>query len=170
MYEWNLNIQYEFLPSWVLEVGYVGSRGIHQAVANTQQLNQAQLAGSPLGSNAFVAPGIAAGLVTTNTVSNASLRVPYLGFAPGGLTVDSTDGDDKFNSFQVTVRKQLSHGLSFQAAYTWSKSLTTGGLNINDANNYGAQYGVNPSYRPQRLAINYSWDLPFGHPKDGRES
>ena len=165
VYEWNLNIQYEFLPSWVLEVGYVGSRGMHQAVANTQQLNQAQLAGSPLGSNAFVAPGIAAGLVTTNTVSNASLRVPYLGFSPGGLTVDSTNGDDKFNSFQMTVRKQLSHGLSFQAAYTWSKSLTTGGLNINDSNNYGAQYGVNPSYRPQRLAVNYSWDLPFGHPE-----
>ncbi len=29
-YEWNLNTQYEFLPSWVLEVGYVGARGIHQ--------------------------------------------------------------------------------------------------------------------------------------------
>jgi hypothetical protein len=162
VYEWNLNTQYEFLPSWVLELGYVGSRGIHQAVANTQQLNQAQLVGAPLGSNAFVAPGIASGLVTTNTVSNASLRVPYLGFAPGGMTVDSTDGDDRFNSLQVTLRKQLSHGLSLQAAYTWSKSLTTGGLNINDANNYAAQYGLNPSYRPQRLAMNYSWDLPLG--------
>jgi hypothetical protein len=30
-YEWNTNVQYEFLPSWVLEVGYVGSHGIHQA-------------------------------------------------------------------------------------------------------------------------------------------
>jgi hypothetical protein len=29
-YQWNLNIQYEFQPRWVLEVGYVGSRGIHQ--------------------------------------------------------------------------------------------------------------------------------------------
>jgi hypothetical protein len=89
VYQWNLNIQYEFLPTWVLELGYVGSRGMHQAVSNTQQINQAQLVGSPLGSNAFVAPAIAAGLVTTNTVSNASLRVPYLGFVPGGLTVDN---------------------------------------------------------------------------------
>ena len=24
-YQWNLNTQYEFLPSWVLELGYVGS-------------------------------------------------------------------------------------------------------------------------------------------------
>ena len=86
VYEGNLNIQYEFLPTWVLELGYVGSHGIHQSVSNTQQINEAQLVGSPLGTNTFVAPAIAAGLVTTNTSSNASLRVPYLGFAPGGLT------------------------------------------------------------------------------------
>jgi hypothetical protein len=29
-YEWNLNTQYEFVRNWILEVGYVGSHGIHQ--------------------------------------------------------------------------------------------------------------------------------------------
>ena len=29
-YEWSLNTQYEFLRGWVIEVGYVGSHGIHQ--------------------------------------------------------------------------------------------------------------------------------------------
>jgi hypothetical protein len=162
--EWNLTTQYEFLPTWVLEVGYVGSHGIHQSVGN-QLINQAQLVGNPLGNNDgwIPAPGIAAGLVTSNTVANASLRVPYLGFAPGGLIDQSTNGDDKFNSLQVTVRKTLSHGLAVQAAYTWSRALTTASsLNYNDANNYGAQYGPNPSYHPQRLAVSYNWDLPFG--------
>ncbi len=162
VYEWNLNAQYEFLPTWVLELGYVGSHGIHLAVGN-QEINQAMLVGNPLGNNIYNAPGIAAGLVTTNTAANASLRVPFLGFAPGGLISGSTDGDDKFNSLQVTVRKRLSHGLSMQAAYTWSKSLATGTMQINDANNHGTQYGPNPFYHPQRLAINYSWDLPLGH-------
>jgi hypothetical protein len=165
--EWNFNIQYEFLPSWVLEVGYVGSHGIHQAVGN-QLINQAQLVGNPLNNNDgwTPAPAIAAGLVTTNTISNASLRVPYLGFAPGGLIDQTTNGDDKFNSLQVTVRKTVSHGLMVQAAYTWSKSLYTGSsLNYNDANNYGAQYGPNSSYHPQRLAVSYSWNLPLGGPE-----
>jgi hypothetical protein len=166
-YEWNLNTQYEFRPTWVLEVGYVGSRGIHQKVSDTQLINEAQIVGAGSGSTgtgeSFVAPGIAAGLVTTNTVANASLRVPYLGFSPTSLFFSATDGDDKFNSLQATVRKQLSHGLSLQTAYTWSKSLTTGGLNSNDPLNYGQQYGPNPSYHPQRLAISYSWDLPSGH-------
>jgi len=161
--EWNLNTQYEFLPTWVLEVGYVGSHGIHQPVIQ-QLINQAQLVGNPLGNNIFSAPGIAAGLVTSNTAANASLRVPYLGFAPAGLISNSTNGSDKFNSLQVTVRKQLSHGLSFQAAYAWSKSLASAtGFYNNDANNYGQQYGLNSSYRPQRLSVNYNWDLPLGH-------
>jgi hypothetical protein len=160
--EWNLTIQYEFLPTWLLELGYVGSHGIHQPVGN-QEINEAQLVGNPLGTNALNAPGIAAGLVTTNTAANASLRVPYLGFAPGGLISGSTDGDDKFNSLQATVRKRLAHGLTLQAAYTWSKSLATGTMQINDPDQHGLQYGPNPLYHPQRLAINYSWDLPFGH-------
>ena len=159
--EWNLNVQYEFLPTWVLEMGYVGSHGIHQ-IAQGRLINQAELVGSP---TANEAPGIAAGLVTTNTVANAPLRVPYLGFAPGGLIDATTQGDDKFNSFQATVRKTLSHGLSFQAAYTWSKSLTTANLLIDNALNNGSQYQPNASYRPQRLTFNYSWDLPFGHPE-----
>ena len=29
-YQWNMNTQWEFLPNWVLELGYVGSHGIHQ--------------------------------------------------------------------------------------------------------------------------------------------
>ena len=54
-YQWNLNTQYEFLPSWVLELGYVGSHGIHQATqsaaaaqgqATTIPFNLAQIAGT----------------------------------------------------------------------------------------------------------------------------
>jgi hypothetical protein len=163
-YEYNLNTQYEFLPTWVLELGYVGSHGIHQSVAS-QPINEAQLVGNPLGTNTIIAPAIASGLVTTNTVSNASLRVPYLGFAPNGLTQAGPDGDDKFNSLQVTVRKQMSHGLTLQAAYTWSRSFTTVPLTSNDPNNSRQQYGLNTGYYPQRLAVNYSWDLPFGNPE-----
>jgi hypothetical protein len=164
-YEYNLNTQYEFRPTWVLELGYVGSHGIHQLVAATPTLNEAQLVGNPLGTNTINTPAIAAGLVTTNTVSNASLRVPYLGFSPNGVSQQGVDGDDKFNSLQVTVRKQISHGLMLQAAYTWSRSFTTGTLGSNDPNDHAQQYGLNPSYYPQRLAVNYSWDLPFGHPE-----
>jgi hypothetical protein len=168
--EWNFNIQYEFLPTWVLEVGYVGSHGIHQAVGN-QEINEAQLSGNPLGTNLYNAPGIATGQVpctptNCNTVATASLRVPFLGFAPGGLLGGFTDGDDKFNSLQATVRKSFSHGLTLQAAYTWGKGLATDTMQNNDPNIHGTQYGLNPAYHPQRLSLNYNWDLPIAH-RDG---
>ncbi len=155
VYSWNVNLQYEFLPKWVLEVGYVGSHGIHQA-QNLHLLNEASLASptNPLNGQ------------TTNTTSNASLRVPYLGFGPTGLQYFQTNGDIKFNSLQFTVRKQLSYGLTLQAAYTWSKAYADfegpGGSNSGDPNNLAQQYGLNTQYRPQRLVIYYNYQIPTG--------
>jgi len=140
------------MPSWVLEVGYVGTHGIHQSVVG-RQINEASLASAAQPLNG----------ITTNTVANAPLRVPYLGFSPSAMTNAETTGSEKYNSLQVTLRKTLSHGLQLQAAYTWSKTLSTGTLNSNDPDNSAQQYGPDASYRPQRLAINYSWDVPFGN-------
>jgi hypothetical protein len=157
-YQWNLNTQYEFLPQWVLEVGYVGSRAIHQVPDFIpgggfafHQLNEAQLASPTNPING----------ITTNTVANAAVRVPYLGFSAAGLADDPTIGDSKFNSLQVTVRKQMSHGLQMQAAYTFSRSFTNTAYDVyNDPNI--KRYGPYAYYRPHRLAITYAWDLPFG--------
>ena len=97
MNQWNLNTQYEFAHDWVLELGYVGSHGIHQYSGN-RQINEADLA----------SPSNPINGITTNTVANASLRVPYLGFSPAGVSTSETRGDVKFNSLQATLRKQMS--------------------------------------------------------------
>jgi len=158
-YEWNLNVQYEFLPQWVLELGYVGTRSIHQVPDPSiitqleRQINQAQLASPTNPING----------ITTNTVANASVRVPYLGFSPSGLGDDQTDGDSKYNSLQATVRKQFSHGLQLQAAYTYSRSFTTTAFVEVNNQDTPEPYGLNPGYRPQRFTINYGWDLPLGN-------
>ncbi|MGD0906092.1 MAG: carboxypeptidase-like regulatory domain-containing protein [Candidatus Acidiferrales bacterium] len=161
-YQWNLNTQYEFVHNWTLELGYVGSRSLHQP--GVRPINEAQLVGNPFGTNTAVAPGIAAGLVTTNTVANAFLRVPYLGFSPSSLTMSQADWDAKFNSVQATVRRQFSHGLQLQAAYTWSRAFTTNQTVSNSSSNDPnvEQYGLNPLYHPQRLAVSYLWNLPLG--------
>jgi hypothetical protein len=157
-YEWNLNAQYEFLRQWVLELGYVGSRGTHQVPdATVNQILEHQINQPLLASAANPVNG-----QTTNTSANAALRLPYLGFSPAGLGVDQTISDSKFNSLQATVRKQLSHGLQLQATYTYARGFTTASyINFNDAS-LPLQYGLMPYIRPQRFTINYSWDLPFG--------
>jgi hypothetical protein len=152
--QYNLGVQYQFASRWVLELAFVGSSGINQANYN-HNINLAQLASASNPINGQ----------TTNTVANAAYRVPYLGYQAIGLQATAYDAVYNYNSFQATVRKQFSHGLTMQAAYTWSKDLTNisgdGQTNINDADRTGTQYA--PAYfsHPQRLVVSYSYDLPL---------
>ncbi len=70
--QYNLGIQYQFAPSWVLELGYVGSSGINQADYN-HNYNTAILASASNPVNGR----------TTTTVANVQARVPYLGYDAG---------------------------------------------------------------------------------------
>ena len=123
-YEWNLNIQYEFLPQWVLEVGYVGTRGIHQAFtvpALDTPDQQAQLA----------SPANPINGITTNTVANASLRVPYWAFRrvvsamPNTLeTVNTTACRQPYASSSPTGSNCRQHTRSAAPLHTGSTLLS----------------------------------------------
>ena len=149
---YNVNLQWELAPRLVLETAYVGSSSINLTDYN-HNYNTAFIASAADPING----------VTTTTVANANLRVPYLGFSANGLQGAAEDGNSNYNSLQVTLRKQLSHGISFQFAYTYSKSLSDiedCTANSNNASNLAQQYGPTNFNRPQRVVINYSWDVP----------
>jgi len=167
--QYNLGVQYELAPSWVLEVGYVGSSGINLADIY-HNVNTASLA-TPSNSFSGLCTGVAPNQIC-NTPGNAIARVPYLGFAASGLTETEFNGYSTYNSLQVTMRHQFSHGLSMQAAYTWSQSLSdlNGGVaNGNDASDLSQQYGRTWFNRPNRFIVNYTYDLPFGKGVQGVE-
>lgn len=154
-YAWNFNAQYEFLSKWVLELGYAGSRGIHQYTNNKMPANPAPLASpeNPINGQ------------TTNTAANAIARVPYLGLSPLSTGSDNA-GDFKYQSFQATVRKQLSHGLHLQSNYTYTHARSTGaGSNEDTANwsptDFKLHYGPNYFYRPHRFTLSYLYDFPY---------
>jgi hypothetical protein len=150
-YEWNLDTQYEIASHWVLEVAYVGSRSIRQWAGGTFAYNQTLLTSAASPYNG----------ITTNSKANISYRVPYLGFAATGVTGSCSCTDTKFHSLQATMHKQFSHGFQFQAAYTWSRDLTD--TNYATYNSPGpGNWGPATQYHPQRLTLNYSYQLPFG--------
>jgi hypothetical protein len=162
VYQWNLNTQYEFLPTWVLELGYVGSHGIHQ-LSQSQAGAQGQAGYIPYNWASLASPSNPINGITQNTIGNVSGRVPYLGITPTAAGI-ITGADYKYDSLQATVRKQLSHGLQLQAAYTWSRAFISQPYGINTAPYVIMQYGLNGNYRPQRLIVNYTWNIPVGHP------
>jgi hypothetical protein len=154
VYSWNLNFQYEFKSNWILEMGYVGSHGIHLG----QWLHMVNVPGLATATNPING-------ITVDTVQNARLRAPLLGASVTGYQLGDTVGDYKFNSVQATLRKQFSHGLTFQAAYTFSRAFTTqngpgAGPNLGNPLDLRQQYGPNAQYRPHRMVLNYSWDIP----------
>jgi hypothetical protein len=117
--------------------------------------------------------GISTDCITSTTTANVTLRVPYLGISPADY-VFGPDESYKYNSLQATVRKQFSHGLQFQAAYTFSRAFSTGAGAIGPVQEYlgvnnqsypiVSAYQQNTGYHPHRLTASYSYDLPFGHP------
>ena len=64
----------------------------------------------------------------------------------GTAILTTTSGQSWYNSLQVMVNKPLSHGLQFQSAYTWSKSLDTtqGQMYASDCAASGGLQGVDP--------------------------
>jgi hypothetical protein len=156
--QYNINLQYEFVHNWIVEAGYVGSSSLNL-------LDQYHSVNTPL----IASPSNPINGITVNTVDNAALRVPYLGYTPPGVDETAFDGISNYNSLQVTLRKQFSHGFLMQASYTYSKDLSDiaailsgSGANSNVPTELAQQYGPVGFSHPQRFVVNYSYDLPFG--------
>jgi hypothetical protein len=168
--QWNLNLQYGLSSNLLLEAGYVGSRGQH--LATFRLPNQALLASASNPINGE----------TTNTVENAYLRAPVLGFSPSGIWQVESEGNSLYNGLQTSLTKRFSHGLQFKAAYTFSKTLDDvptsspnlftnstgytavwGGVLIADQNRRRSSWGLADFDRTHRFVFSYLWQLPQLH-------
>ena len=157
--QYALNVQTEWHEGWLLEVGYVGARGIH--LLRQRSLNQALSASAnkPIRG------------VTQNTLADISLRVPILGIPPDSLQEMESDGSSWYNGLEVSVTKRMRHGLQFLASYTFSKTLDTDGADINstssgnaltlgDQNSPGQRWGRASFDRTHRFVFSETWDIP----------
>jgi len=96
--------------------------------------------------------------------------VPYKGY--GQMSYMRFDGTSNYNSLQVSLQRRFGKGLTFGAAYTWSKSLTTANSDqdLQDPFNALLDYRAASWDRTHVIAISYVYDLPsltkrFGGPK-----
>jgi len=164
--QWNLSLQRSLPKNWLLELGYVGSKGTH--LADDLDPMQARLA-SP--QSPIVVQDVYGNpySITQNTQLNVGARSPVLGLNPRGFFLFSNDATSRYNSLQATVVHQFGKGLHFQGAYTYSKSIdpvvTTGAGVYNYPLN--SQSTLNQSMAPSdfdrthRLVASYDYQLPF---------
>jgi Carboxypeptidase regulatory-like domain len=96
------------------------------------------------------------------------LQCPATGVPPlSGIFSEDTIAHSNYNSLQALFEKRFSHGLQFQASYTFSKSLDNASSFESALNplNFNATYGLSNYDARHRFVFNYVWDLPI--PKYG---
>jgi len=113
-YDYNLTVERQLYSSWAIRLAYVGSGSRHQFV--NLEINPSVNNGSGLSANSRkvynTAPTV--GPCTVAAGCNAN----YAQIVKAAMI-----GSAKFNSFQATLDKKMSHGLSLLANWTWSKTL-----------------------------------------------
>lgn len=175
--DWDLNVQRSFGSDFLFEIGYVGTKGTH-------------LPRFVEGNPAVFASGMANGQ-PISTPGNADQRRMYSGCTlntPPSECVYSSMGlidgiaNSSYNAMEASLKKRFSHGVSFLASYTWSKSIDdassfnmTGsaakpvaGENDLAQNpfNLAAERGLSMFDARHRFVFSYEWALPFWtHPQ-----
>ena len=155
--QWNVTAKIRLRENLSLDLGYVGSRGDHLLLA--RGMNQPVLASDSRPVNCGY-DGVASHCVTTNTAASAGWRVPVLGETQSALLTSEFTGASWYHSMQATLRKQMSRGLSFQAAYTFSKSENNLSV-LNDQNSLALAKARAAFDRTHRVISNFSYQLPF---------
>ncbi len=175
---YSLGIEQEITPNTSLTIRYVGSHGYHELIG--VDANEpvpvicpaspcpavypanfpAPLAGTPVPAGTYYIPA-------GTPKANPSLANTWTWFSVG---------DSSYNALQLDFNHRFSHGLSFRAAYTWSKALDDGdSLNQTTAGNapglvanpydIKADWGL-ATYDVRNLAtISAVYELPIGNGK-----
>jgi hypothetical protein len=78
------------------------------------------------------------------------------------IFAEDTIANSSYNALEMMLQKRFSHGLQFQAAYTFSKSMDTGSTFEETLNpfNFGASRALSIFNSKQRFVVSYDWEIP----------
>jgi len=160
---WNATLQRQLTSKTSIEVGYVGTHGVHvfRGDGPTYNVNQPTIVGF--------------GTLTRDQRSpyNGAFSTPYT--FQSGNTVNviccsanqslgnaANDGTNSYNAFQVKLNQRAAKGLTFLAHYTYSKAYDNDGSYVAD---YNVAWGRADFNRNSVLVFAPNYELPFGKGK-----
>ena len=167
--QWHLGFQYEVAPSMILDISYAGSRGLK--LYTFYNGNQAVPATAPQFATLCNDP-TANPPVTPLNCSTAPRR-PFPA-VDSAIATFRSDGFSNYNSLQVRLERQFSHGLQFQASYTYAHALDIASSASLGSANQGdfrlqtdprAEYGNADFDVRHRFVLSSIYELPFGKGK-----
>ncbi len=168
--QWHLGFEYELPADTVLEVSYAGSRGLKLfAFYNGNQavpvLGTDSLPTAPRRPANDEAPGGTGPCTLADGGANCNAALDV------AIDTFRSNAQSNYNSLQVRLEKRYSHGLQYEAAYTFAHALdTASSASLGSVNNGDFQdqrfpnqnYGNSDFDVRQRFVFSYIYDLPFG--------
>src|SRR5262245_36778991 len=149
---WNAMFEREIGFDTLLEVGYVGRRGLH--AQRERNVNQLQVNTCPNGLCPFI-PG------TTTRFNPDALR-PYKGLSI--LRENNNDANSMYHGLQIGANRRFTKGFLFGMAYTYSKSMDDGSAQrdvVPNALDVSNLWGPSTYDRRHVLVLNAVYQLPF---------
>ncbi|MHB1745682.1 MAG: outer membrane beta-barrel protein, partial [Acidobacteriaceae bacterium] len=179
-YNYNLNVQRALPSNMVLTVAYVGSLGrklvrAYEGDRITLAGHAACLANPGCVSNRAAASNLYPQYKEQPATIPGTIGAVHPNGIPYYLSVGTqyTDGSSNYNSLQVSVAKQASHGLYFTVAYTYSHAMdNASGLENSGFGALGTNwvpgfeylsYGDSAYDARHRLVALYNYQVPLLH-------
>jgi hypothetical protein len=161
--QFNLQIEQQVGPN-VFTLGYVGNIGQHLP-ESINNVNQALPYNpyAPIGSTQNPVGGVRPLDAAFHAVGpNAAGNISYL----------ATGGVSNYNGLQASFQRRFTHGLAFDANYTWAKGLSDtstfsqqgdqGWSNANPFNIRQIEYGNTDTDLQNRFALSVNYELQYG--------
>lgn len=171
--QWHFGFQYQLPTQSVLEVSYAGSHGndLYNYYNGNQAVPDSVFCTTPPNTpgNCPTAPRRPA-KICDNTVFPPNCN----GVLDTAINQLRSDGYSNYSSLQVRWEKNFSHGLQFQASYTYAhaaddaSSANLGSLNNGDFRDQRypyLEYGNSDFDVRHRFVLSYIYQLPFGNGK-----
>ena len=178
--QWNATLEKTLGTNWNVEISYLGSKNTRLGIpdANINQLPSQYL---PMGpalltkvANPYLGQIPASSSLGGATIAQQQLLRPFPRFTTVALFRDNV-GNSSYNAVAAKLEKRLSHGLTINASYTFSKliddassvfsqTIFTGPVLNNtgaaDANNRHLEKDVSSGDIPRVFAIGWVYEIP----------
>jgi Carboxypeptidase regulatory-like domain len=183
MIQWMVGVQYALSRNDMIDIAYVGDRGVHIMAGGNMNFNQLPTEKLALGNqllqqvaNPFYGKitGSGCGLDQPTIVYGQLLR-PYPEFCDVSISAVNNSWS-RYDALQVNFTHRWSSGLNVLASYTFSKFMdNTGGTNTWATTGYGVpirnnynlavEKSVDGTDIPHSLVVSYIYELPVGKGK-----
>lgn len=148
--QWSLSVEREVVPNTRVQVAYVGNQALR--LLGEYDMNQ-----------------VPANVRAANPTLDLNAIRPFLGY--NVITTISPQFKSNYHSLQISLNRRVTRGLTVDAAYTWSKTLTDNPSDRSSASydtyNFGLDYGPASFSRSNIFVLDYVYELPFYQSQQG---